>query len=46
MDSFMNNGDILKAEEWETLFKKAGFRNVAVEIADVNLKEEGSSRIK
>ena len=31
MDSFMNNGDILKAEEWESLFKKAGFRKVTVE---------------
>ena len=46
MDLFVNTGDILKAEEWKTLFKKAGFRNVAVEITDVNLKEEGSSRIK
>ena len=46
MDSFMNNGDILKAEEWESLFKKAGFRKVTVEISDVNLKEETSSRIK
>ncbi len=46
MDSFMNNGDILKSEEWEALFKKAGFRKVTVEISDVNLKEETSSRIK
>ena len=46
MDSFINNGDILKAEEWEALFKKAGFQKVAVEIIDVNLKEETSSRIK
>ena len=46
IDTFMNNGDVLKAEEWETLFKKAGFQNVVMEMIDVNLKEETSSRIK
>ena len=46
MNKFMNNGDIMKAEEWKALFKKAGFRNVTAEIMDVNLKGETYSRIK
>ena len=45
MNKFMNNGDILLCEEWEDLLKSAGFKKIAAEIIDVNLKEEGASRI-
>lgn len=41
-----NNIDTLNAEEWEALFNKMGFRNVAAEISVVDAKKEVSSGIR